>query len=703
MRLSFFYMKKNKRGVILDDYNENLKLDSFLNKDDSNQKEGNTRQNSDNSIDFTEDKSFDEGNKTVDLDKNISDDNLIYEIANSEISSLKDVDDAKELTININDEPTIESLNERIPKVYIVSKNKKAIKNIEKTLTNEHYDLVGISDNSEEALYFIEENLPDIVFLSLDINGKKNGEELGKLINKLDIPIIYIFNIEDNLTQSNFIETNYGFIFDEYSTNEIKFVIKVALKKHTSNVKTVIDVKSRMTEKNIELGIEKLYSGLLLVLSLILIISGIIAKNVTFLQWIIFIPSVMMIFLAVVSLFKMEEPTPYDEPPFVSIIIPAHNEQYTIEDTVRSIVNMDYTYNGKPNYELIVVNDGSDDKTGEILSDLKKEYPHLRIITRKPPKSGKGKGFVLNDALALSYGSILGVFDADTRVKPDFLTKLIPYLNNPKVQGVQCRVRMYNKDYNFLTNMQDVEFSGFGNILRAKDNLKFNGFLGGNGQFVKKDAIIKAGKWDGFAVTEDLNLSVKLLISGGEIRYCPEVSVYQEAVDNWHDFMKQRVRWAMGNFETLFVYFSRILTCKLPFYKKGGIIFHISNYAFNLFIFVGFLIFIINIIGWFVLHIPTVIRMEAPLIIGIISAVGFFPGISIALIRDDKKYLKFIKDLIEYWIYCFHLIPLFFITMWDMITRVERRWTKTTHKGIENEENKNQTLEGKNEKEGYVN
>lgn len=440
----------------MDDYNENLKLDSFLNKDDSNQKEGNTRQNSDNSVDFPDDKSFDEGNETVDLDKNISEDNIIYEIANSEISSLKDVGDAKELTINIKDEPTIESLNERIPKVYLVSKNKKAIRNIEKTLTNEHYDLVGISDNSEEALYFIEENLPDIVFLSLDINGKKNGEELGKLINKLDIPIIYIFNIEDNLTQSNFIETNYGFIFDEYSTNEIKFVIKVALKKHTSNVKTVIDVKSRMTEKNIELGIEKLYSGLLLVLSIILIISGIIAKNVTFLQWIIFIPSVMMIFLAVVSLFKMEEPTPYDEPPFVSIIIPAHNEQYTIEDTVRSIVNMDYTYNGKPNYELIVVNDGSDDKTGEILSDLKKEYPHLRIITRKPPKSGKGKGFVLNDALALSYGSILGVFDADTRVKPDFLTKLIPYLNNPKVQGVQCRVRMYNKDYNFLTNMQDV-------------------------------------------------------------------------------------------------------------------------------------------------------------------------------------------------------------------------------------------------------
>ena len=283
----------------------------------------------------------------------------------------------------------------------------------------------------------------------------------------------------------------------------------------------------------------------------------------------------------------------------------------------------------------------------------------------------------------MAYGSIIGVFDADTQVHPDFLEKLIPYLNNPKVMGVQSRVRMYNKDYNFLTNMQDVEFAGFGNILRAKDNLKFNGFLGGNGQFVKKEAIIKSGKWDGFAVTEDLNLSVKILINGGEIRYCPEVAVYQEAVDNWSDFIRQRVRWAIGNFETLFVYFSRILSCKLPLFKKLGIISHISNYAFNLFIFVGFIIFIINIIAWFILDIPTVIRMEAPLVIGFISAIGFFPGITIALLRDDKKFLRFIIDLIEYWIYCFHLIPLFFKTMYVMITRVERKWDKTSHKGLE--------------------
>ena len=611
---------------------------------------------------------------------------IIYKVAKNEFSSINSEHNAEDLILNV-DTVKLKSdpnkLLEKVPDIYIVSKSKPVIDNIRETLKNEHYNLVGVSNNSEEAFSFIEERIPDLVFISLDLDGKFNGEDLGKFINKLDIPLIYIFNADDDLSQNGFLETNYGFIFEDYSPNEIKFVIKVALKKHETNIKSVVNAESKVSEKNIELGIEKLYSALLLFLSVVLIICGIISRNVTFLQWIIFIPSVLMIFLAIVSLFKMRKPTPYDVPPFVSVIIPAHNEQYTIEDTVRSIANMDYSYKGKPNYELIVVNDGSEDKTGEILTNLKKEFPHLRIITRKPPKSGKGKGFVLNDALALAYGSIIGVFDADTQVHPDFLEKLIPYLNNPKVMGVQSRVKMYNKDYNFLTNMQDVEFAGFGNILRAKDNLKFNGFLGGNGQFVKKEAIIKSGKWDGFAVTEDLNLSVKILINGGEIRYCPEVAVYQEAVDNWSDFIRQRVRWAIGNFETLFVYFSRILSCKLPLFKKLGIISHISNYAFNLFIFVGFIIFIINIIAWFILDIPTVIRMEAPLVIGFISAIGFFPGITIALLRDDKKFLRFIIDLIEYWIYCFHLIPLFFKTMYVMITRVERKWDKTSHKGLE--------------------
>ena len=90
----------------------------------------------------------------------------------------------------------------------------------------------------------------------------------------------------------------------------------------------------------------------------------------------------------------------------------------------------------------------------------------------------------------------------------------------------------------------------------------------------------------------------------------------------------------------------------------------------------------LNAISWFIFHGVTILRMDAPLIVGIIST-AFIPGISIALLREKAGPLKFIKRHYRLLIYCFHLIPLFFETMFKMIIRKERKWDKTKHKGIE--------------------
>ncbi|MDO5815777.1 MAG: glycosyltransferase family 2 protein [Methanobrevibacter sp.] len=389
-----------------------------------------------------------------------------------------------------------------------------------------------------------------------------------------------------------------------------------------------------------------------------------------------------MLVNSLVSAKKQKPITPFEEEnlPFVSIFIPAHNEENTIEATVRSICNSEYSKNDEDNYEVIVINDGSTDSTGEILSNLKNDIPQLKIVTRHPPRSGKGKGFVLNDALTLSQGEIIGVFDADTQIKTDYLMTIVQYLNGD-IDGVQSRVKMFNTDENYLARMQHLEFASFGNTLIAKDNLGSTGFLGGNGQFVKKDAIVNSGRWDGFAVTEDLNLAIKIMLQGGKIRYCGDCAVYQEAVTEWKAFFRQRVRWAIGNFETLFIYLPQILRAKISVARKFNIIEHISFYSFNLLVFFGFLVTIINEISWFIFHSPTVIRMEAPFFVGVLSVIAFFPGIMIALSRDKPTPKEYVKDIVKYYIYCFHLIPLFFMTMHNMMTRKERRWAKTEHKG----------------------
>ncbi|MBO5151125.1 MAG: glycosyltransferase [Methanobrevibacter sp.] len=575
----------------------------------------------------------------------------------------------------------VTSIAKSHPNIFVISSDDELISELKEYIEDYDYNFVGSADTKETIKSKIIELSPNLVLLDSEIENI-DLVKLTRDLEKYNIPNIVIVGERfDETIDEILMITPYGYLIKDIDKEELQRAMAVAIRKHELNTQKVVEAKNRITEKNNELLIEKSDSSFLLILCVALIIIAILSRNATWLQWVLLIPTIAMLINAIASVKKPDEVTYDYEKPFVSIFIPAHNEEATIEMTVRSICNAKYHVDGEPQYEVIVINDGSTDSTGAILSNLKDDIPQLKIVTRKPPVSGKGKGFVLNDALTLSNGEIIGVFDADTKICPDFIEKIVAYVADPEIDGVQSRVKMYNKDENYLARMQHVEFASFGNTLRAKDNLGKTGFLGGNGQFVKKQFIIDCGKWDGFAVTEDLNLAVKIMLEGGKIRYCGEVAVYQEAVTEWKPFLRQRVRWAIGNFETFFVYFPKILRAKISFLKKLSIIEHVSFYSFNLLIFFGFLITLVNAIAWFLFHDVTVIRMEAPFLVGFLSVISFFPGIMLSLSRDSPGILEFIKDIVKYYVYCFHLIPLFFMTMYSMMTRKERKWVKTEHKG----------------------
>lgn len=568
------------------------------------------------------------------------------------------------------------------PKIFAVSSDETLLSEIKEYVQDYNYIYVGSAFEKEDIMIKIGELSPNLILLDADEKGL-DLLELSDQFELYNTPMIIIVGDEFNETIDKILMSSpYGYLIKDIDKEELQRAMAVAIKKHTQNTENIKYAKARIHEKNTELLIEKSDSSFLLIICVALILMAIFTRNATWLQWVLLIPTGAMLINSLVSIKKQSEVGEYEKYPFVSIFIPAHNEEYTIQSTVESICSCDYkNEDGEPNFEVIVVNDGSTDDTGKILSEMKNKFSQLKIVTRYPPRSGKGKGFVLNDALTLSRGEIIGVFDADTQINPDYLKTIVNYLSDDEIDGVQSRVRMYNKDENFLARMQHVEFASFGNTLIAKDNLGKTGFLGGNGQFVKKQAIIDSGRWDGFAVTEDLNLAIKIMLQGGKIRYCGEVSVYQEAVTSWQPFFRQRVRWAIGNFETLFVYLPQILRADIPIAKKFNIIEHISFYSFNLLIFFGFLITILNVISWFFFHNVTIIRMDAPFIVGVLSVIAFFPGIMLALSRDNPSLLEFIKDIVKYYVYCFHLIPLFFMTMMNMMTRKERKWAKTEHKG----------------------
>ena len=537
------------------------------------------------------------------------------------------------------------------PKIFAISSDEESLSLLKEFVEDYDYEYSGSAFVKEDVFDKLDKISPNLIFLDTEVENI-DLEELAGDLELFNVPIILIVGALFDETIDRLLTKNpYGFLLKPLEDGEVQRSMAVAIKKHEQNIINVKTAQAKIKEKSTELVIEKSDSSFLLILCIALIIMAILTRNATWLQWVLLIPSLTMLFNSIISIKKMKPVVPYEEEdlPFVSIFIPAHNEENTIEATVKSVCESEYYKNDKPNYEVIVINDGSTDSTGEILAEIKKDLPQLKIVTRHPPRSGKGKGFVLNDALTLSQGEIIGVFDADTQIKTDYLMTIIQYLNGD-IDGVQSRVKMFNRDENFLARMQHLEFASFGNTLIAKDNLGSTGFLGGNGQFVKKDAIINCGRWDGFAVTEDLNLAIKIILQGGKIRYCGECAVYQEAVTNWRAFFRQRVRWAIGNFETLFVYFPQIIRAKIPLLKKFNILEHISFYSFNLLIFFGFVVTIINAISWFIFHGPTIIRMEAPFVVGFLSVIAFFPGIILALSRDKPTIQELIKDIIKYYI-----------------------------------------------------
>ena len=278
--------------------------------------------------------------------------------------------------------------------VYIGSNDDEFISSINKSLNNAKYKIIGFESDGKKLVKNIKKDIPNILLLDTKINNSSYSE-ITSSIEKINIPHIAIIDdITDNIIEEIIPGNPFGYLIKPIEIEELERMIDVSVKKHNINTLKTINAKDKIKEKNEELLIEKSNSIFLLVTCSALIISGILARNVTWLQWLLLIPTLTMLFLAISSTKKQEKPIPYEKPPFVSLIIPAHNEEYTIAQTVTSISQIDYTLNGKPNFELIVVNDGSTDSTGEKLSELKKDIPILRIVTRKPPKSGKGKGFV---------------------------------------------------------------------------------------------------------------------------------------------------------------------------------------------------------------------------------------------------------------------------------------------------------------------
>ncbi len=251
-------------------------------------------------------------------------------------------------------------------------------------------------------------------------------------------------------------------------------------------------------------------------------------------------------------------PVVYNEKiaPFISILIPCHNEAVVIKETVENVLNVDYE-----NYEIIVIDDRSSDNTKDVVLELEKKYDKVKALIRSND-AYPGKSAVLNDAVKIAKGEAYLVFDADARIKPNFIKLLLTKYEGDDVGAIQARKVIINANQNFLTACQYNEYVMDTHLQIGRDAVKGAVELRGNGELIKKTALDDIGGWNNETITDDLDMSTRLHIKGWDIRFVQDAVVYEEGVVTFAALVRQRRRWVEGSIRRYLEYIWDVLFTK---------------------------------------------------------------------------------------------------------------------------------------------
>ncbi|MEB3199790.1 MAG: glycosyltransferase family 2 protein [Synechococcaceae cyanobacterium] len=241
--------------------------------------------------------------------------------------------------------------------------------------------------------------------------------------------------------------------------------------------------------------------------------------------------------------------------PMVDVVVAARDEQAVISRLVTTIASLRWP---EDRLRLWIVDDGSEDRTPEILESLRTRHPLLNVL-RRPRDAGGGKSAALNLVLQRLEGRWMLVLDADADLPVDLLERLIPRAEQDGWSAVQLRKAVVNAEVNLLTRAQAMEMAL--DALIQEGRLSGGGVseLRGNGQLLRRDALLSCGGFNEATVTDDLDLSFRLLLHNEPIGLLWDPPVREEAVLRLPALWRQRQRWAEGGLQRFFDYWPQLL------------------------------------------------------------------------------------------------------------------------------------------------
>ena len=321
--------------------------------------------------------------------------------------------------------------------------------------------------------------------------------------------------------------------------------------------------------------------------------------------WISLAWGLVILFSAVHFWFKHSDfrvdTTPLPYYPKVTIVVPAHNEDVVIAQTAKAILDLNYPHD---RVELLLFADNCSDNTYQECLSVKAmpEYAgrDLTIINR----SGTGgKAGVLNDALEMATGDYICVYDADAMPEKNALYFLVKEVMKDPERRVASfgRNKTRNANQNFLTRCinqeivvtQRVHHVGMWHLFKI-------GRIPGTNFLIQTEFVKSIGGWKNGALTEDTDISFKIMQSGKLIALAYNSEAFQQEPETLKSYYMQRKRWAKGNYEVVLSNFKHL-------FGKGNwrVKLEVFNYSciffwFNFAIVLSDLIFFANIIAMLV-------------------------------------------------------------------------------------------------------
>ena len=230
--------------------------------------------------------------------------------------------------------------------------------------------------------------------------------------------------------------------------------------------------------------------------------------------------------------------------PALSILVACYNEEKNISSTILSIYKQKYP----GPLEVIVINDGSQDQTKNIVKRLIKRFSWLKLMD---VEENQGKALCLNQGLeAAKYNTIITI-DGDSFLFKDALARIVERYKNdpPHTRAIAGAVMVRNSRENWITQSQEWDyFHGIATVKRVQS--LYQGTLVAQGAFslYDKKALQEVQGWPN-TIGEDIVLTWALLEKNYRVGYCEDAIVFTEVPNTFLGFVRQRERWARGMFE----------------------------------------------------------------------------------------------------------------------------------------------------------